>query len=162
MKTITEIKNTPRLLILREGPDGGWAEAHLASSKKNTPAMVVFSWGGGWDHVSVSFRNRTPTWEEMCEIKRMFFHPEEACFELHPVESEYVNNHPYCLHIWRSQQETMPLPPSWMVGSKQGQTLKQAIRQGLDELTAQDAGQLASDPGAQTAAQHERLMEYGV
>lgn len=38
---------------------------------------VVASNGGGWEHVSVSpaSRNRTiaPTWEEMCEIKRMFF-----------------------------------------------------------------------------------------
>lgn len=41
MKSMAEIKTTPRLLILREGSDGGWAEAHLASSKKSTPAMVV-------------------------------------------------------------------------------------------------------------------------
>ena len=93
MKSIAEIKTTPRILILREGSDGGWAEAHLASSKKSTPAMVVFSWGDGWDHVSVSFPNRTPTWEEMCEIKRMFFYPEETAWEYHPMESEYVNVH---------------------------------------------------------------------
>lgn len=163
MKSLVEPKKTPRLLILREGPDGGWAEAHLASSKKNTPAVVVFSWEGGWDHVSVSFRNRTPTWEEMCEIKKMFFHPEEACVQYHPAESEYVNNHTYCLHIWRSQREAMPVPPSWMVGSKQGQSLAQAIKQGLDELTAMEAGQLASDPGAAAASQEkrERLLEYG-
>lgn len=161
MKTPDEIKRTPRLLILREGPDGGWAEAHLASSKKSTPAMVVFSWGGGWDHVSVSFRNRTPTWDEMCEIKRMFFRPDEICVEYHPAESEYVNNMPYCLHIWRPQREPIPTPPSWMVGSKQGQTLARAIKQGVDELTATDAGQLASDPGAAAQEQRERQMEYG-
>ena len=84
MKSLAELKKTPRLLILREGPDGGWAEAHLASSKKNAPAVVVFSWEGGWDHVSVSFRNRTPTWEEMAEIKKLFFSPEEVCVEYHP------------------------------------------------------------------------------
>lgn len=47
MKSLKEIKKTPRILLLLEGADGGWAEAHLASSKKNAPAMVVFSWGGG-------------------------------------------------------------------------------------------------------------------
>lgn len=47
MKSLAELKKTPRLLILREGPDGGWAEAHLASSKKNAPAVVVFSWEDG-------------------------------------------------------------------------------------------------------------------
>lgn len=122
MKSIAEIKTTPRLLILREGSDGGWAQAHLASSKKSAPAMVVFSWGGGWDHVSVSFPNRCPTWEEMCEIKRMFFYPEETAWEYHPMESEYVNEHPYCLHIWRCQEHDIPTPPSWMVGRKKGQT----------------------------------------
>ena len=137
MKTPDEIKRTPRLLILREGPDGGW------------------------DHVSVSFRNRTPTWDEMCEIKRMFFRPDEICVEYHPAESEYVNNMPYCLHIWRPQREPIPTPPSWMVGSKQGQTLARAIKQGVDELTATDAGQLASDPGAAAQEQRERQMEYG-
>ena len=135
MKTLEEIKRTPRLLILREGSDGGWAEAYLASSKKNTPAKVVFSWGGGWAHVSVSFRNRVPTWDEMCEIKRMFFHPEEICVEYHPAESEYVNNMPYCLHIWRPQQEPIPTPPSWMVGSKQGESPAQAIMTALAKLT---------------------------
>lgn len=122
MKSMAEIKTTPRLLILREGSDGGWAEAHLASSKKSTPAMVVFSWGGDWDHVSVSFPNRTPTWDEMCEIKRMFFYPEETAWEYHPMEREYVNDHPYCLHIWRYQKQDIPTPPSWMVGRKKGQT----------------------------------------
>ena len=162
MKSLAELKKTPRLLILREGPDGGWAEAHLASSKKNAPAVVVFSWEGGWDHVSVSFRNRTPTWEEMAEIKKLFFTPEEVCVEYHPPESEYVTNMPYCLHIWRPQGEELPTPPSWMVGSKQGQSLAQAIKQGLDELTAMEAGQLASAPGAAASQEkHERLMEYG-
>ena len=161
MKSIAEIKTTPRLLILREGSDGGWAEAHLASSKKNSPAMVVFSWGGGWDHVSVSFRNRVPTWDEMCEIKRMFFRPDEICVEYHPAESEYVNNMPYCLHIWRPQREPIPTPPSWMVGTKQGQTLAQATKQGIDELTDMDAGQLASDPGAAATQRREAILDFG-
>lgn len=162
MKSIQEILKTPRLQIVTTGADGGTGYAHLISSKKPHPAVVVFSNGGGWDHVSVSFSNRTPTWDEMCEIKRMFFRPDEICVEYHPADSEYVNNMPYCLHIWRPQQEPIPTPPSWMVGSKQGQTLVQAIKQGIDELTAMDAGQLASDPGASVdQRQHERLIEYG-
>lgn len=159
MKNIIQIKKTPRLIILREGADGGWAEAHLASSKKPRPAMVVFSWGGGWDHVSVSFSNRTPTWEEMCEIKRLFFHPEEVCVEYHPMESEYVNMHPYALHIWRPQKGTMPTPPAWMVGAKKGQTLSDAYREGEAALAAEGALALASDPGA--ALKAERALEYG-
>ena len=135
MKKLAEIKATPRILMVREGIDGGVAEAHLLSSKKPRPATVVFSWGGGWDHVSVSFRNRTPTWEEMAEIKKLFFRPEEVCVEYHPDESEYVNNMPYCLHIWRPQGEELPTPPSWMVGAKTGVSFAEVFAKGLAILS---------------------------
>lgn len=77
--------------------------------------FVVASDGGGWDHVSVSPCNKKratcPTWEEMCAIKDMFFEPEECVVEYHPAKSEYVNNYPYCLHLWRPQRAEMPTPP---------------------------------------------------
>ena len=76
--------------------------------------FVVASDGGGWDHVSVSLCNqkRCPTWEEMCAIKDMFFGPEEAVVQYHPPESMYVNNHPYCLHLWRPNSGAeIPMPP---------------------------------------------------
>ena len=129
MKTLTELLAVPRLTIVRAGEDGGWATALLASSPKKRPAAVVFSNGGGWDHVSVSFNHRCPTWEEMCEIKKMFFYPEEVVVQYHPAESEYVNTHPYCLHLWRFQQPGMPMPPAWMVGLKKGQTLASVYKE---------------------------------
>lgn len=138
MKTLEDIRKTPRLQLLKIGADGGMAAAYLASSKKNHPATVVFSNGGGWDHVSVSFSNRCPTWDEMCEVKRMFFYPEEIAVEYHPSESEYVNAFPYCLHIWRYQQPGMPMPPAWMVGPKKGQSAREAYNEGLNALQAAD------------------------
>lgn len=111
MKTMAEIRDMPRVVVQREGADGGQAEVYLLTSRRILPATVIFSWGGGWDHVSVSFPHRTPTWEEMAEIKRTFFRPEEVAFELHPIESEYVNTMPYCLHIWRPQRQRIPVPP---------------------------------------------------
>lgn len=68
-----------------------------------------------WDHVSVSLHNRCPKWEEMCLIKELFFEPDEVAMQLHPVK-DYVNNHPYCLHLWRPFKEAIPLPPSILVG----------------------------------------------
>ena len=69
-------------------------------------AAVVFgSNENGWEHVSVSFRDRCPTWDEMCVAKDVFWKPDEACMELHPPEAEYVNIHKYCLHIWRRKKE---------------------------------------------------------
>ena len=134
MKRLTELLATPRLMITQASYDGGCAEAHLASSAKHRPATVIFSRGCGWDHVSVSFNNRCPTWEEMCEIKSMFFHPDEVVVQYHPAESDYVNNHPYCLHLWRPQEQAMPTPPAWMVGAKKGQTLADAFKEAEAEL----------------------------
>jgi hypothetical protein len=131
MKAIQELRKPPRLMIAREGADGGMAQAYLSCSKKERPCAIVFSWGGGWEHVSVSFSNRCPTWEEMCEVKRMFWRDDECVVQFHPIESEYVNNYPYCLHMWRIAQGEFPTPPSWMVGVKKGQSLTQAIREGV-------------------------------
>jgi hypothetical protein len=64
---------------------------------------IIVSCGGGWDHVSVSLRNRTPTWKEMCAAKELFFEDEEPAMQLHPAKSDYVNYHLFCLHIWRPQ-----------------------------------------------------------
>ena len=66
---------------------------------------VRISNGGGWDHVSVSFKTRCPTWEEMCQVKSWCFEPEEAVMQLHPPESDYRNHHPFCLHLWRPQTD---------------------------------------------------------
>lgn len=77
---------------------------------------VVVSDEEGWDHVSVSLPTRCPTWDEMCAIKKLFFKEEETVIQYHPPKSSYINQHPFCLHLWRPQEATIPLPPPWMVG----------------------------------------------
>lgn len=72
----------------------------------------------GWEHVSVSTERRPPNWQEMCFVKGLFWEPEECVMQLHPPESTYVNNHPYCLHMWRPMHTQIPLPPSILVGVK--------------------------------------------
>ena len=79
---------------------------------------IIVSWGGGWDHVSVSLPDRCPTWQEMCAVKRMFWRDDEWVVQFHPAASEYVNNHPHCLHLWKPQDQAMPTPPSEFVGIK--------------------------------------------
>lgn len=76
---------------------------------------VIASWAEGWDHVSVSRPNRCPTWAEMDFVKRVFFKPDEFVFQAHPAESDYINIHPFCLHLWRPQHEKIPIPPKYMV-----------------------------------------------
>lgn len=81
--------------------------------------FCIASNGGGWEHVSVSpcsrKRKSCPTWEEMCVIKDMFFEDEETVVQYHPPKSDYVNNHPYCLHLWRPTNQEIPRPPKLFV-----------------------------------------------
>ena len=77
----------------------------------------------GWEHVSVSIQDsdRCPSWPEMCIVKSLFWDDEEAVMQLHPPKSDYVNNHPGCLHLWRPVHDSIgdiPLPPSILVGVK--------------------------------------------
>lgn len=69
----------------------------------------------GWDHVSVSLRNRCPNWKEMCFIKDLFWEPEECVIQFHPPESKHVNIHPHCLHLWKSAKRDFPLPPEALI-----------------------------------------------
>ena len=73
----------------------------IKSTKLKSPLTVIASDGAGWEHVSVSLKHRTPTWEEMCLVKSLFWDQEDAVIQIHPPSSEYVNNHEFTLHLWR-------------------------------------------------------------
>lgn len=73
---------------------------------------IVVSNGGGWEHVSISFKDRCPTWDEMEEMKRRFWAPQDTVMQLHVPVDEHRNCHPYCLHLWRPTKCEIPWPPS--------------------------------------------------
>ena len=79
------------------------------------PLRVIASSGEGWDHVSVSRKNRCPNWEEMEQIAALFFEDDEVAMQLHVPRSQHLNLHPYCLHWWRPHVHIIPTPPSSMV-----------------------------------------------
>lgn len=70
-----------------------------------------------WEHVSVSIEcgKRTPTWDEMCFVKRLFWEDEETVIQFHPSKSEYVNTHPFVLHLWKPLHFGILLPPKHCV-----------------------------------------------
>jgi len=72
----------------------------------------------GWEHVSVSCENRCPNWPEMQWVKNLFWDEHEMAVQYHPPKSEYVNCHPYCLHLWRAINLSIPMPPMLLVGPK--------------------------------------------
>ena len=89
--------------------------AFLIPSPQKKVLTVIVSDGGGWDHCSVSMPNRTPTWKELCFIKDLFWEPEETVIQYHPAKSEYVNDHPFTLHLWKPQHIRIPPAPRGFV-----------------------------------------------
>lgn len=107
------IKKHPTL-GMGEGNNG-----YFVFEREGLTYYVIASDGEGWEHVSVSLnKNRTPTWKQMCIVKDIFWDKEDCVIQYHPPESEYVNNHPYVLHLWRPIGVILPMPKSILVGIK--------------------------------------------
>jgi hypothetical protein len=81
-----------------------------------------------WQHVSVTVHEsnyarparRCPTWDEMCWVKSLFFDDDEVVVQYHPAKRDYVNVHPFCLHLWKPNAEALPTPPPIAVGPHLG------------------------------------------
>ena len=84
---------------------------------KEVELFVIASSGLGWDHLSISTKDRCPSWEEMEHIAKLFFKSEEVAMQLHLPEKDHLNYHEYVLHWWRprSKLKKIPLPPKILV-----------------------------------------------
>lgn len=127
MRDLQEIKASKRIIISMISDDGfdGVIQMPLWIGS------IICSWGGGWEHVSVcpKKRNQIPTWNDMCLLKDIIFKDDETAIQIHPVKNEYVNNMPNCLHLWRYADGDMILPPSFMVGMRNGQTYAEVMQE---------------------------------
>ena len=117
MKRKGEIASVEKVEISDSGEDGFSGTVRRSGSP---PLRFIASWGGEWDHVSVSLGYRCPTWEEMAYVKDIFFKPDECAIQFHPPKENYVNIHPFCLHLWRPQNEAILMPPTEFVGPIKG------------------------------------------
>jgi hypothetical protein len=117
-KKLEKYRNKKGMWASREGDKFGLFFIPMSMGK--APLKVISSplGEGEWDHVSVSLPNRCPTWDEMCFIKNLFWGEEETVIQFHPPKSEYVNNHPYCLHLWKNNKLKIETPPNILVGYK--------------------------------------------
>ena len=43
---------------------------------------------------------KIPTWEQIVDVKREFFRPDEECIHFIPADSEYANLKDDCMHIF--------------------------------------------------------------
>jgi hypothetical protein len=95
--------------------DGTCGCFRIPSPIDGQPLLIQASSDGGWDHISISRKNRPPNWTEMARVHRLFFKDDEVAMQLHVPIAEHVNVHPNCLHLFRPQLVPIPRPPSWMI-----------------------------------------------
>lgn len=127
-----------------DGANGTFLIPHCY--EKDWMYLVVISDGMGWEHVSVSIYNKrkecgmalTPSWDDMCVVKDLFFDADEMVIQIHPPRSMYVNNHKHCLHLWRCTlappYDGMPMPNPMMVGLIDGFVLGEEGKKTLDRV----------------------------
>lgn len=108
MRDLSQLSEDVRTEML--GGDGG-AFTVLSPTDYKFTLRVIASFGGSWDHVSVSRADRIPTWQEMNLVARLFFLESETAVQFHVPASKHVNIHPNCLHLWRHQRVKYQLPP---------------------------------------------------
>lgn len=101
---------------LEDGNNGAFEIPNI--TRVDRSVFVIASDGAGWEHVSVSKKNSCPSWDVMCRVKDLFWDSDDCVIQYHPPESEYVNNHSNCLHLWRPIGIVLPQPPSILVGIK--------------------------------------------
>ena len=137
MKSLEEIKKTPNLVIEAEAENDGMG-GYYYDRFNNKKLNFIFSCQMGWEHLSVSMPNKTPSWEQMCMMKEIFWKDDETCIEYHPAKDQYVNMHSHCLHIWRpvidenflnepESKEQFPVPPHFLVGFRDDEEKKQFL-----------------------------------
>lgn len=85
---------------------------HIAWVKLPDCGTCSVIWGeneDGYEHVSISPKKqfRTPTWNDMCILKDIFFDEEEEAYQIHPKKSQYVNVAENCLHLWKPKNHEL-------------------------------------------------------
>ena len=85
--------------IIKRSEDG-------AAYRNRTGLAVIISCcveadGKNWIHLSVSKRKQYPTWDEFVQVKELFLGRESLALQVLPPRSEWVNDHPFCLHLYQ-------------------------------------------------------------
>lgn len=70
---------------------------------QNGLLRIIVSIDGGDRHLSISHRDRYPTWDEILEARNWYFPEEMEVVMVLARKSEYVNIHKNCFHLWQSK-----------------------------------------------------------
>lgn len=71
----------------------------------------------GWEHISIAIpsENRWPTIEELNWIREFFWDTDERLVQFHGK----LKKNEFCIHLWKPIDQELPVPPSFMAGTKQ-------------------------------------------
>jgi hypothetical protein len=86
--------------------------------------FTVQRYGDGriWVHTSACGRRGEnswflPDWEDMKRVKHDFIGPDRWAYQVFPAEKDYVNKHPYVLHLYALLEGEPALPDfTWGLG----------------------------------------------
>jgi hypothetical protein len=56
--------------------------------------------GQTWLHVSLSRKDRLPTYQDQIDVKEQFVGLEAKAIQVFPPRSQHSNFHPFCLHLY--------------------------------------------------------------
>jgi len=106
----TAREQLPRVLPPQWSVVGSFTNAkHYQAGAMMVIAEVELVDGKLWMHVSTSRAGRLPTWEDLRLVKDVIIGRDRKAIQVLPSEAEYVNIHPYVLHLYAPLEED-PLP----------------------------------------------------
>ena len=97
-------------------PRGGGNRGFQRLGDRLTVIVSASRWSGDavvdrvWLHVSLSRPHTMPSYQDMCEVKSLFVGADRKAFQVFAEESQHVNIHPYCLHLWCAVEGGDDLP----------------------------------------------------
>ncbi|WP_319759544.1 hypothetical protein [Maridesulfovibrio sp.] len=53
-----------------------------------------------WIHLSVSRQAKLPSWDDLKDVKGTFLGDHREAVQVLPKAEDYINLHPFCLHLW--------------------------------------------------------------
>ena len=68
--------------------------------KSNTGIVAILSIDAGLEHLSISHKDRLPTYEEMKEARYQLMSQNINVAQIFPPKENFINVHDYCLHLW--------------------------------------------------------------
>lgn len=61
--------------------------------------------GGKLLHLSVSYANKLPTWDDLRLVRAGFFRDDIDAMMVMPQEKDYINTHQFTFHLWEIPKE---------------------------------------------------------